>query len=132
MNLKFVGVIFAVAIVALGAFTTYVGWRSKVEIERRPADAWGSGLRTKLLQGMAQDNPGLLVLDPEKLEKGTLQHLPTPAPESALQTITTTWPDGDTSDALATPHLKDEAPLDWLERHFATVDVAREFTNTRK
>jgi hypothetical protein len=81
-------------------------------------------------------NPGHLVPMTEDVFSGVPDALVRPTPVDPVlarpavpppQTITTSWPSGPMLNALATPHGKEE-PTDWLDRHFATVELARNYT----
>lgn len=75
---------------AITTFTVLGLAKTAYEVSRRPADAWGSDLRVRLLQAEARDNPGHKILNPELLEMGIERHLPSPTP-TGQSNLTLRW-----------------------------------------
>jgi len=100
-------------------------WKTRSEV----LGSWKSESSTRWVEETSSHNPELWLADPRDVAIGRDPVRPIREPVRAPpeQTITMSWPDGDVTDAIGTPHGREEPATDWLSRRFETVDFARRF-----
>lgn len=107
-----------------------VAFKTRFEIESRTADRW-TGANRRLADKLENEwNPGFIVPNPQDIIDGVEPVGALPKADGhafALdQTITTTWPYEVTSNTIQTEHSRMATAQEWIEAHFASLDLARE------
>lgn len=114
-----------VMVVGLGLATGAALWKTRAEIQ----SSWKNDSSTRWVEETSAHNPDLWLADPRDVAANREQVRPIREPVATLPlpTITTTWPDGPLTDAIATPLGSEEPETSWLDRHFGMVETARRY-----